>query len=136
MRFEVALDRGARRPARPARSGRAGEPVAVPGSDTGATVDPMPADASLDVALDQARRGEDAGFLTLYRGLQPRLLRYLKVRTTDSADDVAAETWLHVVRDIGQFRGGADDFRAWVFTVARNRSIDAARARTARPLVT
>ena len=92
-------------------------------------------DAALDVALAQARRGEDAGFLTLYRAIQPRLLRYLTVRTADAADDIAAETWLQVVRDLGRFRGGADDFRAWVFTLARNRSIDAARARAARPTI-
>src|SRR3954464_8410905 len=89
----------------------------------------------LDAALASARRGEDTGFLTLYRAIQPRLLRYLSVRGTDSSDDIAAETWLQVVRDIGTFTGSADDFRAWVFTVARHRSIDAARAAKARPSV-
>ena len=107
MRFEVALERG---------------------EDD---VDEI----SLDIALAAARRGEDSGFLTLYRTIQPRLLRYLRIRTADGAEDVAAETWLQVVRDLGGFRGGADDFRAWVFTVARNRSIDAARARASRPAV-
>jgi RNA polymerase sigma-70 factor (ECF subfamily) len=114
MQFEVALERGG-----------AGDTVAGDAA----------LDAALDVALAQARRGEDAGFLTLYRAIQPRLLRYLRVRTTDNADDVAAETWLHVVRDLARFRGNADDFRAWVFTLARNRSVDAARASAARPSV-
>jgi RNA polymerase sigma-70 factor (ECF subfamily) len=93
------------------------------------------ADVDLDAALASARRGEEDGFLTLWRSLQPRLLRYLRIRATDAADDVAAETWLHVVRDLGRFTGDADDFRAWVFTLARNRSIDAARTRKARPVV-
>jgi RNA polymerase sigma-70 factor (ECF subfamily) len=88
-----------------------------------------------EVALAAARRGDDAGFLVLYRALQPRLLRYLKFRTAGTADDVAAETWLHVVRDLGRFHGDADDFRAWVFTVARNRAVDAARAAHARPAI-
>jgi RNA polymerase sigma-70 factor (ECF subfamily) len=96
---------------------------------------PVTDDDVLEVALAAVRRGDDAGFLVLYRTLQPRLLRYLKVRTTDTADDLAAETWLQVVRDIGTFRGSVDDFRAWVFTVARNRAIDAARATRARPSI-
>lgn len=95
----------------------------------------MSDDDVLDVALAAARRGDDAGFLVLYRELQPRLLRYLRVRTTGTADDVAAETWLNVVRDLGRFDGDADGFRAWVFTVARNRAIDAARAANARPAI-
>ena len=70
----------------------------------------------------------------MWRALQPRLLRYLRARSS-SCEDVAAETWLHVVRDIRRFEGNADRFRAWLFTVARNRAIDAARAAAARPLV-
>lgn len=120
MRFEAALELGARRSA---RSRAAGERLAVPAVE----------EDDLDIALERAREGDDAGFRTLYRCLQPRLLRYLRVRTTDTADDVAAETWLQVVRDLHRFRGNADDFRAWVFTVARHRAIDAARAARARP---
>jgi RNA polymerase sigma-70 factor (ECF subfamily) len=67
--------------------------------------------------------------------LQPRLLRYLRVSAPDSAEDVAAETWLHVVRDLHSFIGTTDGFRAWLFTLARHRAIDAARARSARPAV-
>lgn len=89
----------------------------------------------LDAALDRARAGDETGFLELWKSLQPPLLRYLRVRTTDGGEDVAAETWLQVVRDLRGFRGDATDFRAWLFTVARNRSVDAARARSARPVV-
>lgn len=120
MRYEAALDMGARRSA---RSRSTGESLAPP------TVD----EDDLQAALNSARHGDDAGFRTLYRTLQPRLLRYLGVRTTDGADDVAAETWLQVVRDLHRFKGNIDDFRAWVFTVARHRAIDAARAAKARP---
>jgi RNA polymerase sigma-70 factor (ECF subfamily) len=120
MRPEVALDNSARRSTR-ARA--IGERVAALASP----------EESLQAALDCARHGDDAGFRVLYRTLQPRLLRYLRVRTTDTADDVAAETWLQVVRDLYRFRGDIDDFRAWVFTVARHRAIDAGRAAKARP---
>jgi RNA polymerase sigma-70 factor, ECF subfamily len=53
------------------------------------------------------------------------------VLSRDEADDVASETWLQVIRDLRGFAGGAEDFRRWLFTVARHRAIDAARA-TAR----
>jgi RNA polymerase sigma-70 factor (ECF subfamily) len=86
-------------------------------------------------ALRRACAGQDDGFLTLWRALQPRLLRYLRVKAGEGNEDVAAETWLQVVRDLSRFRGDADDFRSWLFTIARHRAIDAARARTARPLV-
>lgn len=62
-------------------------------------------------------------------------MRYLALRSGDGAEDVAAETWLQVIRDLGGFTGGAAEFRAWLFTVARNRAIDQGRARAARPAV-
>lgn len=89
----------------------------------------------LDTALRRARRGDEAGFLTLWRGLQPRLLRFLRVYDGDSFEDVAAETWLHAVRDLPGFRGDAEDFRRWLFTIARHRAIDAGRSRALRPLL-
>jgi RNA polymerase sigma-70 factor (ECF subfamily) len=85
--------------------------------------------AEPDGALARARAGDDAAFLHLWRQLQPRLLRYLRITIGDEADDVAGETWLHVVRDLHRFRGGDDDFRGWVFGIARHRAMDAARVR-------
>jgi RNA polymerase sigma-70 factor, ECF subfamily len=85
--------------------------------------------AHLDTALALARSGDEVGFLELWRNLQPRLLRYLRVLGCDDADDVASETWLQVVRDLQRFSGGGDDFRRWLFTVGRHRAIDAARVR-------
>jgi RNA polymerase sigma-70 factor (ECF subfamily) len=79
--------------------------------------------------LARARSGEEAGFLELWRQLQPRLLRYLRILNCEDADDVASETWLQVVRDLPRFNGGDDEFRRWLFAVARNRALDAARAR-------
>ena len=85
---------------------------------------------SLDEALVNARSGDEAGFLVLWDALQPRLLRYLRVIGCDDVEDVAGETWLQVVRDLPKFkRDNADEFRAWLFTIARHRAIDAARSR-------
>jgi RNA polymerase sigma-70 factor (ECF subfamily) len=85
---------------------------------------------TLDEALVDARSGGEAGFLVLWDALQPRLLRYLRVVGCDDVEDVAGETWLQVVRDLPKFkRDTADEFRAWLFTIARHRAIDAARSR-------
>jgi RNA polymerase sigma-70 factor (ECF subfamily) len=86
--------------------------------------------ATLDEALTLARSGDEAGFLVLWDALQPRLLRYLQVISCDDVDDVAGETWLQVVRDLPKFKkDSADEFCAWLFTIARHRAIDAARSR-------
>jgi RNA polymerase sigma-70 factor, ECF subfamily len=87
----------------------------------------------IDEWLARARAGEEAGFLWLWRELQPPLIRFLRVLDCDDPEDVAGETWLQVVRDLKKFRGDDDDFRRWLFTVARHRAIDAARARNRRP---
>ncbi len=86
--------------------------------------------SALDEALSRARAGDEAGFLLLWDALQPRLLRYLQVVGCDDVEDVAGETWLQVVRDLPKFKkDSADEFRAWLFTIARHRAIDAARSR-------
>ncbi len=71
----------------------------------------------------------------LWRTLQPPLLRYLQVRGEESPDDIASETWLQVVRDLPGFQGELPEFRAWLFTMARNRAVDAGRRKQARPAV-
>jgi RNA polymerase sigma-70 factor, ECF subfamily len=87
----------------------------------------------LDDALARASRGDEAGFLELWRALQPRLLRFLRVVGCEDPEDVASETWLQVVRDLHRFSGGEEDFRRWLFTIGRHRAVDAARARSRRP---
>lgn len=87
------------------------------------------------VLLDAARAGDDAAFAVLYRDLQPRLLRYLRVFAGGTREDIAAETWMDVVRSWHRFTGDEAGFRAWVFTIARRRSIDGRRAAARRPKV-
>src|SRR5690242_16680869 len=89
----------------------------------------------LEAALGAAQQGEDAAFRTVYRALQPRLVRYLTGIVGADADDVASETWLQVTRDMRTFRGGWDSFRGWVTTVARNRAMDHLRHQRRRPAV-
>jgi RNA polymerase sigma-70 factor (ECF subfamily) len=100
--------------------------------------DPVRADGVLEHALVQARRGDEAGFATLWRALHPPLLRYLAVRGRPwgpNPEDIAGETWLQVVRDLDGFDGGLQEFRGWLFTIARHRAVDAGRSAAARPTV-
>jgi RNA polymerase sigma-70 factor (ECF subfamily) len=63
------------------------------------------------------------------------MLRYLSVRCRPGGaapEDVAGETWFQVVRDFGSFDGGVREFRAWLFTIARHRAVDASRTGAAR----
>ena len=83
--------------------------------------------------LTAAQHGDEDAFATLWHDGQPALLRYLRVIAPDTADDIAAETWVHVVRSLARFRGDEQNWRAWLFTTARRRVIDQARQATRRP---
>lgn len=84
--------------------------------------------------LDAARDGDERAFAMLWRDLNPALLRYLRVLAPDSAEDTTAEVWLDVCRGLERFRGPETSFRAWVFTVARMRAVDAGRRSARRPV--
>ena len=88
--------------------------------------------------LAAARRGDEASFTELYRSMQPSLLRYLSTMGGPLAEDVAADTWLSVVRGLDRFRGDESGWKAWVFTIARARLVDAQRraSRTPTPVDT
>lgn len=89
---------------------------------------------ALGELLDRARSGEEPAFGLIYRDLQPLLLRYLSVRSPDTAEDACAETWLEVARSLPKFRGDGATFRAWVFTIARGKLVDQIRWEARRPL--
>ena len=73
--------------------------------------------------------------MTLWRALHPPLLRYLTVRGDEAPEDLASETWMHVMKGLAAFDGDAPAFRAWLFTIARHRAVDQGRARVRRPVV-
>lgn len=93
------------------------------------TVDP-----DLLEAIGRAQRGDEHAFRVLYRAVQPRLYRYLRVLVGQDAEDVASETWLQIARDLKSFKGDVDGFRAWAATVARRRALDHLRQKRRRPV--
>jgi RNA polymerase sigma-70 factor, ECF subfamily len=85
--------------------------------------------------LAAAQGGDEAAFSRLWRDANPALLRYLRVIAPGAEEDIAAETWVQVVRGLPSFRGDEQGWRAWLFTTARRRAIDQARHRSRRPEV-
>ena len=83
--------------------------------------------------LAAAQGGDEQAFAVLWRDLQPAVLRYFRVAAGEAAEDLAADTWVSVIRRLGRFRGDEPAFRAWVFTVARHRAIDWHRQAARRP---
>lgn len=83
--------------------------------------------------LARAQRGDEAAFASLWLDVNPALVKYLRVVAHELDDeDVAAETWVTVVKGLARFRGDEMAWRAWVFTTARRRGIDEGRRRTRR----
>ena len=78
--------------------------------------------------------GDERAFRTVYRAVQPPLLRYLSVIVGRSeAEDVASEAWSQAFRDLDRFTGDADGFRGWITTIGRNRALDHLRHARRRP---
>jgi RNA polymerase sigma-70 factor (ECF subfamily) len=83
--------------------------------------------------LADAQGGSEDQFAVLWRDANPALLRYLRVLAPENAEDIAAETWVNVVRGLPRFIGDEAAWRAWLFTTARRRLIDQARLRKRHP---
>jgi len=87
-------------------------------------------------ALHRAQRGDEDGFVAIYRYLQPRLLRYAAVLVgRDAAGDVTGEAWLQITRDLHTFTGDLDRFRGWAAKIVHHRAMDLCRANARRPTV-
>jgi RNA polymerase sigma-70 factor (ECF subfamily) len=82
--------------------------------------------------LAAAQDGNEEAFTQLWLDGNAALLRYLRVIAAEAADDIAADTWVHVLRGLPRFRGDEAAWRAWLFTTARRRMIDQARRRSRR----
>jgi RNA polymerase sigma-70 factor, ECF subfamily len=87
----------------------------------------------LSPAIEAAQHGDEHAFRALYRAIQPSLLRYLQVLVGADAEDVASETWLHVIKDLHRFKGDGQGFRRWTVTIGRHRALDHLRHHQRRP---
>jgi RNA polymerase sigma-70 factor (ECF subfamily) len=85
-----------------------------------------------ETVIAAARQGEVWALTALYRDLHPRLLAFLSSREPSEAEDLAAEVWIEAASGLRRFRGGEDNFRRWLFTIARRRVIDLRRSAAKR----
>ncbi|WP_328670239.1 RNA polymerase sigma factor [Streptomyces sp. NBC_00322] len=90
-------------------------------------------DAELGAAVERAQQGDEDAFAVAYRLVQPGLIGYVRGLVGDDAEDVAAEAWLEIARDLGRFRGDGAGFRGWTATIARHRALDHLRRQKRRP---
>jgi len=80
---------------------------------------------AVDADVARLRRGDLNALSELIARYQNRLYRYLlrMVRQPSEAEDLFQQTWLRVVEKIRSF-DGSRNFDAWLFTLARNLTID------------
>ena len=89
-------------------------------------------DDRLLTTLIAARAGNPTAFEAIYRTLTPRLKRYARGLVGQDADDVLAEAWFQIVRDLADFDGDWDAFRGWTTRIVRNRAVDHLRGAARR----
>ena len=78
-----------------------------------------------DEQLVQRARQMPAQFALLYDRHVTSVYRYLLARmgNIQDAEDLTSQTFLEALENLGRYRG-TGDFRAWLFRIARNKSID------------
>ena len=82
-----------------------------------------------------ALRGDDEAFESVIRSMGRKIyaIAYGILQDASEAEDVAQETFLKAYRQRWLLRD-PEKFPAWLFAVARNRSLDMLRRRRLRPL--
>jgi RNA polymerase sigma factor (sigma-70 family) len=84
--------------------------------------------------LEAARSGSERAWAAIYEWLAPPVLGYLRANGGPEPEDTLSEVFLQVARDLPGFEGDERHFRAWVFTIAHHRLIDARRRAARRPV--
>lgn len=90
--------------------------------------------ANFETTLAAARVGAEWAWTELYRDVSPAVLRYLRAHRAEEAEDLLGDTFVQVVRKLPSFEGDEQQFRAWVFAIARNRLVDQWRFAARRPV--
>jgi len=81
-----------------------------------------------EALIERYARGDAAAFPLLYRRHEMCIWRYLErnVGNRATADELMQEVWFAVAREAPRYQPTAR-FATWLFTIARNRMIDALR---------
>jgi RNA polymerase sigma-70 factor (ECF subfamily) len=86
--------------------------------------------SELKRTVRRAASGDEEAAGTLFDSYYPRVFRYAlgKLARPDDAEDVAAETFARVLRDLDRFKWKGGGFEAWLFRIASNLVVDHVRA--------
>jgi RNA polymerase sigma-70 factor (ECF subfamily) len=79
----------------------------------------MTIEAEFPRLLEAAQRGDQGAISVLYRDVNPRLLRFLSARVPGASDDLAADVWLAVAKQLTKFQGDESAWIGFLFTIAR-----------------
>jgi RNA polymerase sigma-70 factor (ECF subfamily) len=105
--------------------------AAVP---TRAAVSAAGFDPSFAAVLALAQDGDRGAFEQMYRLLHRRVLAFARVRRCPDPEGLVNDVFLQVFRSLSTFDGTENQFKAWLFRIARNRMIDEARRVSRRPV--
>jgi RNA polymerase sigma factor (sigma-70 family) len=83
--------------------------------------------SDLDAFVDAARAGGGWAFGRLWSELSPTVCAYLRGRKVPDPEDLASDVFLAAFRGIDRFSGDGAAFRAWLFTIAHHKAVDATR---------
>ncbi|MGH2729823.1 MAG: sigma-70 family RNA polymerase sigma factor [Actinomycetota bacterium] len=86
--------------------------------------------ADLKRTVRRASRGDENAAGDLFDHYYPRVYGYAlgKLHNTADAEDVAAETFARVLRELDRFKWTGGGFEAWIFRIASNLVTDRFRA--------
>ena len=88
---------------------------------------PLGHDDGFRSALTAARTGDERALGELYRVVQPRVLRYLRVMHPSAAEQLASQTWLEIAGALRDFDDDQQALLAWALAVAHRRARQGAR---------
>lgn len=100
------------------------------GNRSAGNASPSSASSEFEDLLFEARNGNERAFTMIWKNLNPRLTRYVATQSYGSGidyEDVVSETWISVAKDISKFKGEYSNFKSWLYSIARNRIVDAVR---------
>ncbi|MDX1436210.1 MAG: sigma-70 family RNA polymerase sigma factor [Anaerolineales bacterium] len=87
-----------------------------------------------ETLIARARAGNAAAVGELYELCQDDLFRYLYYRVGDqaSAEDLTSEVFLRIIKGLPGYRQGEVPFKAWIFRIAHNLTVDHYRKESVR----
>lgn len=86
-------------------------------------------DRELKQEVRRAAKGDEDAAAYLFDTYHPRVYRYAlaKLGRSSDAEDVAAETFAVILRELPRFKWKGAGFEAWLFRIAANQIVDSVR---------